>query len=212
MGKVKELQIDIQYIMNVLSSHGEQKAIEAFENVRNAMPPMSEDEGTECTHGLHIPSYGHNLKELMYGDTIENVQQLKHIMSTLDDHDQLTLVTCDEYGDEQDHYPMAIDVIDNIRLIDDTIVREVQFIQRPHEKSETEDYRIGLNFTKVYNELLKTNKRTHIAKGMGYSTTTQLENVLTGSACISTPAIMNLVKNYNVNPSFLYTGLGNLFN
>ena len=82
----------------------------------------------------------------------------------------------------------------------------------PHVTPDTNDYRIGLNFTKVYNELLKTNKRTHIAKGMGYSTTTQLENVLTGSACISTPAIMNLVKNYNVNPSFLYTGLGNLFN
>ena len=79
------------------------------------------------------------VKELMYGDTIENVQQLNHIMSTLDDHDQLTLVTCDEYGDEQDHYPMAIDVIDNIRLTDDTIVREVQFIQRPNSEPDTRD-------------------------------------------------------------------------
>jgi len=79
------------------------------------------------------------VKELMYGDTIENVQQLKLIMSDLDDHDQLTLVTCDDQGDEQDHYPMAIDVIDNIRLTDDTIVREVQFVQRPNSKPDTRD-------------------------------------------------------------------------
>jgi hypothetical protein len=37
MGKVKQLQMDIQCIMNVLSRNGEQKAIQAFENVRNAM-------------------------------------------------------------------------------------------------------------------------------------------------------------------------------
>jgi len=79
------------------------------------------------------------VKELMYGDTIENVQQLKQIMSELDDHDQITLVTCDEHGDEQDHYPMAVDVIDNIRLTDDTIVREVQFVQRPNCEPDTRD-------------------------------------------------------------------------
>jgi len=79
------------------------------------------------------------VKELMYGDTVENVQQLRHILSGLDDHDQLTLVTCDEYGDEQDHYPMALDVIDNIRLTDDTIVREVQFVQRPNTEPDTRD-------------------------------------------------------------------------
>lgn len=80
------------------------------------------------------------VKELMYGDTIETVAQLKAIMSDLDDHDQLTLVTCDtETGDEQDHYPMAIDVIGNVRLTDDTIVREVQFIQRPNSAPDTRD-------------------------------------------------------------------------
>jgi hypothetical protein len=79
------------------------------------------------------------VKELMYGDTIENVGQLRHIMSELDDHDQLTLVTCDEDGDEIDHYPMAVDVIDNIRLTDDTIVREVQFVQRPNCPPDNRD-------------------------------------------------------------------------
>jgi hypothetical protein len=79
------------------------------------------------------------VKELMYGDTIETVGQLRMIMSDLDDHDQLVLVTCDEYGDEQDHYPMAIDVIGGIKLIDDTIVREVQFVQRPNSEPDTRD-------------------------------------------------------------------------
>jgi len=79
------------------------------------------------------------VKELMYGDQISTVAQLKHILSDLDDHDQLTLVTCDEHGDEQDHYPMAIDVIDNIRLTDNTIVREVQFVQRPNSAPDTRD-------------------------------------------------------------------------
>jgi len=79
------------------------------------------------------------VKELMYGDTINTVAQLRVIMSGLDDHDQLTLVTCDEHGDEQDHFPMAIDVIDNIRLTDDTIVQEVQFVQRPNCEPDTRD-------------------------------------------------------------------------
>jgi hypothetical protein len=73
------------------------------------------------------------------------------------------------------------------------------------------DNRIANNFNLVYNELVKTNKRTAIAKAMGFSTTTQLENVQTGVACISTPAIMNLVKNFDVNPTFLFTGSGNMF-
>jgi len=161
MGKVKECQMNIQYIMNVLSSHGEPKAIEALEfvletlkaepetithtingDVREIVKPSENVRDgatlipvTECTNGM-VDDKG---KVIMYGDTIENVQQLNHIMSDLDDHDQLTLVTCDEHGDEQDHYPMAIDVIDNIRLTDDTIVREVQFIQRPNSEPDTRD-------------------------------------------------------------------------
>lgn len=80
------------------------------------------------------------VKELMYGDTVETIGQLKHILGDCDDHDQLTLVTCDtETGDEQDHYPMAVDVIGNIRLTDDTIVREVQFVQRPNSAPDTRD-------------------------------------------------------------------------
>lgn len=73
------------------------------------------------------------------------------------------------------------------------------------------DNRIGFNFNKVYDELRKTHKRTAIAKAIGYSSTTQLQNVQTGVSCISTPAIFNLVKNFNINPTFLFTGTGNMF-
>ena len=77
--------------------------------------------------------------DVSLGKTIYTVDELRYLMEGLDDHDQLTLVTCDEYGDEQDHYPLAVDVIDNIRLSDDTIVREVQFIQRPNSAPDTRD-------------------------------------------------------------------------
>ena len=70
------------------------------------------------------------------------------------------------------------------------------------------DYRINYNFSKVYDDLLKTNKRTHIAKKMGYTTTTQLENVLTGVSLISTLAVLCLVKNFKVNPTYIFTGQG----
>jgi len=70
------------------------------------------------------------------------------------------------------------------------------------------DNRINYNFSKVYYDLLKTNKRTYIAHQIGYTTTTQLENVLTGVALISTKAILNLVRNFGVNPTYIFTGLG----
>ena len=144
MGKVKEVNMNVQYVMNVLSSHGEPKAIEALEFILESLgytPVENVRDGatlipvTECSNGM-VDFSG---KVIMYGDTIDNVQQLNHVLRDLDDHDQLTLVTCDEYGDEQDHYPMAIDVIDNIRLTDDTIVREIQFIQRPNSEPDTRE-------------------------------------------------------------------------
>ena len=73
------------------------------------------------------------------------------------------------------------------------------------------DYKINYNFSKVYNDLLKTDKRTKIAKKIGYTTTTQLENSLTGVALISTKAILNLVKNFGVNPTFIFTGTGAMY-
>lgn len=80
------------------------------------------------------------VKELMYGDTITTVGQLRHILRDLDDHDQVCIETIDlETGDAEDLYPMAMDVIEGIRLTDDTIVREIRFCQRPNSEPDTRD-------------------------------------------------------------------------
>ena len=54
-------------------------------------------------------------------------------------------------------------------------------------------------------------KRTAFAKAMGYSSTSQLSVTLEGEAMISTKAIIELIKNFNINPTFLFTGRGEIF-
>ena len=70
------------------------------------------------------------------------------------------------------------------------------------------NYDTTANFNEVYKELCKTHKRTKIAHGMGFSTTRQLYNTLEGKAMLSTKAVSAMVKNFNVNPTFIFTGLG----
>lgn len=80
------------------------------------------------------------VKELMYGDRIDTVGQLRHITKDLHDNDQICIETIDlETGDTQDLYPMYVDVIDGIKLTDDTIVREVRFCQMPNAELDTRD-------------------------------------------------------------------------
>jgi len=77
-------------------------------------------------------------EDVSLGKTIYTVAELRYLMEGLDDNDQITLVTCDtETGDEQDHYPLSLDVIEGIRLTDGSIVREVQFVQRPNSEPDT---------------------------------------------------------------------------
>jgi len=76
---------------------------------------------------------------IIYGDRIDTVGQLKHIMKDLDDHDQLCIETINDNGDTEDLYPMYVDVIDGIKLTDDTIVREVRFCQMPNSEPDTRD-------------------------------------------------------------------------
>jgi len=54
-------------------------------------------------------------------------------------------------------------------------------------------------------------KRTAFAKAMGYSSTSQLSVTLEGEAMISTKAIIELIKNFNINPTYLFTGRGEIF-
>jgi hypothetical protein len=142
MGQVKELQMNVQYIMNVLSARGEQKASEAFENVLTALgykPAENVRDGAVlipvpddfiCTDGL----------DGMYGNSLNTVGELRGAMSELSDDDQITLVTIDlDTGDEQDHYPMHLDVIGGIRLTDGSVVNEVQFVQERNCEPDTRD-------------------------------------------------------------------------
>jgi len=54
-------------------------------------------------------------------------------------------------------------------------------------------------------------KFTHIAKAMGYTTTTQLNNAMGATSMISTKAVINLIHNLNVSPTFLFLGVGSMF-
>lgn len=72
--------------------------------------------------------------------------------------------------------------------------------------------KIEENLNSIYHTLLNQGiKRTAFAKGMGFSSTSQLAATLEGEALISTKAVINLIKNFNVNPTFLFTGRGGMF-
>ncbi len=71
---------------------------------------------------------------------------------------------------------------------------------------------IQKNFNVIYGTIMNQGiKRTAFAKSMGYSSTAQLSSTLDGDALISTKAVIELIKNFNVNPTFLFTGQGPMF-
>lgn len=68
------------------------------------------------------------------------------------------------------------------------------------------------NFNKVYEVLTNKNMNiTGIAKSMGYTSSNQLHGALKGESMLSTKAITALIMNANVNPTFLFTGTGEMF-
>lgn len=74
------------------------------------------------------------------------------------------------------------------------------------------NFDITQNFNSIYATIMNQGiKRTAFAKAMGYSSTAQLSATLDGEALISTKAVIELVKNFNVNPTFLFTGQGPMF-
>lgn len=74
------------------------------------------------------------------------------------------------------------------------------------------NFDITQNFNSIYATIMNQgNKRTAFAKAMGYSSTSQLSSTLEGEALISTKAVIELVKNFNVNPTYLFTGQGPMF-
>jgi plasmid maintenance system antidote protein VapI len=74
------------------------------------------------------------------------------------------------------------------------------------------NFDIQQNFNLIYGTIMNQGiKRTAFAKAMGYSSTAQLSATLEGEALISTKAVIELIKNFNVNPTFLFTGQGSMF-
>jgi transcriptional regulator with XRE-family HTH domain len=71
----------------------------------------------------------------------------------------------------------------------------------------TKNFRVILNNL----ELKGYGGPTRIASKMGYTTTTQLNSVLSGESQLSTKAIISLIENLNVNPSYLFFGQGEIF-
>jgi len=67
------------------------------------------------------------------------------------------------------------------------------------------------NFEQIFQEIESTgNKRTHLSKLMGYTTTAQLNSVLDGTSMLSTKAIISLIENLRINPFYLFLGKGHM--
>ena len=52
---------------------------------------------------------------------------------------------------------------------------------------------------------------THIAKMIGYTSTSQLNNSLENRSMLSTKAILTMIERFNVNPIYLFLGKGEMF-
>jgi hypothetical protein len=67
------------------------------------------------------------------------------------------------------------------------------------------------NIGRIYTKLRETENLSQINKTMGYTSTSQLHSVLNGRSVISTKAIIALIENYKINPTFLFLGTGEIF-
>ena len=73
------------------------------------------------------------------------------------------------------------------------------------------NFDIIANFKTVYKELRNIHKKTTISNNMGFTSTSQINAPLNGKSGLSTKAIMLLVQNYNINPTFIFTGKGSIY-
>ncbi len=71
---------------------------------------------------------------------------------------------------------------------------------------------LAQNFGRIVQQLLSEGfGTTHIAKHMGYTSTSQLNNSLENKSILSTKAILTLLQKFRVNPIYLFFGKGNMF-
>jgi len=102
-------------------------------------------------------------EDVSIGETIYRMAELRYLIEGLDDDDQICIETIDlETGDTQDLYPMYVDVIENVRLTDGSIVREVRFCQRPNVQQEGEPEFDNDYFKIVHRGWCKASQREEI--------------------------------------------------
>jgi hypothetical protein len=73
-----------------------------------------------------------------------------------------------------------------------------------------------INLTKNFTNILKALEEkghgpTYIAREMGYTTTTQLNSVISGESQLSTKAVIGLIERLKVNPMYLFLEKGDMF-
>lgn len=73
-----------------------------------------------------------------------------------------------------------------------------------------------IDLTKNFNDIIdslmdKKYNISQISKMMGYTSSSQLHNAMDGGSMLSTKAIISLIENASVNPTFLFFGTGEIF-
>lgn len=66
------------------------------------------------------------------GRKVTTIGEIRALISNFDNKDIAVIEACDEDGEVEDLYPMYIDVIEGIELLNGKIVREVRFCQMPN--------------------------------------------------------------------------------
>ena len=77
--------------------------------------------------------------------------------------------------------------------------------------TEKEDYVLNDRFKAIYEVLKSKHKVKEIIEKLNFSGSRQLYNILENKNLVSTRAIDRLIKQFNVNPTFIFSGTGSMF-
>lgn len=124
------------------------------------------DTGQPTLNGICLVCGSNVVPEI--GRKVRTIGEIKELISNLNNKDIAVVEACDENGDIEDLYPMYIDVIEDIELLDGTVVNEVRFCQMPNSEPDTRDKQPIIDalipqieqdmddgYTIILNELLK---------------------------------------------------------
>lgn len=77
--------------------------------------------------------------------------------------------------------------------------------------ADKEEYVLNDRFKNIYEVLKSKYKVKEIIEKLKFSGSRQLYNIIEDKNLVSTRAIDALIKNFNVNPTFIFTGEGSMF-